>query len=188
MKRKFIVFVILFLSCTNPFSTRNPEEPTNRPQLVSNLQNNPDSLLVKLQHAFRDENINFYMDCLADSHYTFIPEQNEAPRIPQWTLQDEFNYFNRLINNNDIKKIILQIYNVQTWNLIGASQDTLQSQFNYEIEVNIKANEREIYQGESIFKIFRSQQSLWYIYYWEDLENNSDETDSTWSTLKVNYR
>ncbi len=194
MKRIFIIFSLFLLSCTNPFSTREPQAPAFRstPQPVNSLQNHPDSLLSKLKYAFQEKNINYYYDCLADSsllhvEYSFVPQQNESYRLVGWTRQDEYNYFNRLIGNSDIENLILQIYDRQDWVTVSASQDTMQTRFSYEIEIDFKLR-KEYYRGQSIFKIVRSPQSLWYIYYWEDLKLGSDSADSTWSTLKANYR
>lgn len=194
MKRYLIIWLILLVGCTNPFSTRTPGHPQagEQPQAVNSLQNYPDSLLAKLKLAFAEKNINYYMDCLADSteiniSYTFVPQQSEALRLANWTVQDEYNYFYLLTTHKDITDIILQVYNIRDWTLVGASQDTIQTRFSYEIEIDFQT-EKEFYRGESIFKLARSQQSLWYVFYWEDLLLNSDQTDSTWSTLKANYR
>lgn len=167
----FILTAVFLLGCTNPFSTRTPEKPASnqQPQAVNSLQTNPDSLLAKMQYAFRDKNVNYYLECLADAdivqtRFVFVPQQNESYRLNAWSRQDEYNYFNRLTNNNAIQTIILQIFNVRDWTLIGAGQDTMQTRFDYEIELNFKTR-REYYRGQSIFKIVRSAQSLWYVSY-----------------------
>ncbi|MEJ2634802.1 MAG: hypothetical protein P8184_05865 [Calditrichia bacterium] len=194
MKIFFIISFIFLIGCTNPFGTREPDKPrSNNPtQPINSLQNYPDSLLAKFKYAFGQKDINYYMQCLADStlinaRFVFIPQQNESYRLPFWTREDEFNYFNRLINNKDINNLLLQIYNVQDWTILGASQDTMQTRFSYEIEIDYKLK-KEFYRGQSIFKIVRSPQTLWYVYFWEDLQANSNDADSTWSTLKANYR
>ncbi len=196
MKKFYVLFIIFLMSCTNPFSTREPKKPelTNNLRPVNSLQNNRDTLLAKLQYAFREKNKNFYIECLADSmlpdvgtEFEFIPQQDAVPRLTGWTLQDEENYFNRLVSSDEIDDIRLQIYNVQDWVLAGSSQDTMQTRFSYQIEINFPTRQ-EIYEGQSIFKILRSTQSLWYIYFWEDLKLQSDQDNGTWSTLKADYR
>ncbi len=194
MKKFLLVVLVLFASCTNPFVTREPEPPAvaTRPQPGNTLQNNPDSLLLKLQYAFRDKNVNFYTDCLSDGErvtpaFYFVPSQNEAQRFPFWSRRDEYYYFNQLATNSDLEKMSLQLFNVADWTYLGASQDTMQTNFAYEIQLKFKLR-REIYRGEGVFKIVRSSQSLWYIYYWEDFEKTAGANDSTWSTLKINYR
>ncbi len=194
MKKIWYIFLVFLVACTNPFTTRTPEKPTSSPGVkpANSLQTSPDSLFSKLKYAFRDRNVNYYLECLADVNtthlpFTFVPQQNESYRLVAWTRQDEYNYFNRLISNKELDHITLQIYNLRPWNTVGASQDTLQTRFNYEIKLDFKTR-REYYRGESVFKILRSDQSLWYIFYWEDLALTADQADSTWSTLKANYR
>jgi hypothetical protein len=193
--KKVQFFILFFLvSCTNPFSTREPEQPvlTSTPQAVNSLQNHPDSLFTKIKYAFKEKNVNYYLDCLIDPtrwhiNYTFIPHQHEMSRLISWNRQDEYNYFYGIINDENTISFDLQIFSIQDWTLIGASQDTMQSRFSYEIALNLK-NKKEYYRGRSIFKIFRSPQSLWYIYYWEDLQLEANQTEGTWSTLKASYR
>jgi len=119
--------------------------------------------------------------------FIFVPQQDAALRLQGWTRQDEINYFRKLIKDKARNDLYLQIYSIDGPQQVGASQDTLQVQFKYQIELNLLTS-KENYQGQSIFRIFRSPQSLWYIYYWEDLELSSDKTDSTWSILKATYR
>jgi hypothetical protein len=184
----------MLVGCTNPFSTREPEPPqiNATPQAVNSLQNHPDSLFTKIKYAFKEKNVNYYLDCLSDPtrwniQYTFIPHQHEITRLVAWNRQDEYNYFYGIINDENTISFDLQIFNIQDWTLVGASQDTMQSRFSYEIVLNFK-NKQEYYKGRSIFKIFRSPQSLWYIYYWEDLQLEASQTEGTWSTLKASYR
>lgn len=194
MKRIFIIIFFLSWGCTNPFDTRDPRTPliTNPIQPLSNLQSNPDSLLRQLQYAFQEPNWNYYEALLVNPgvypiNFTFIPQQDAAYRLVGWNRQDELNYFRKLITDKAKNDLILQIYNVQGPVQIGASQDTLLLQFYYQIEINLKVR-KEYYEGQGVFRIFRSPQSLWYIYFWEDLQLAPEKADSTWSILKANYR
>ncbi len=194
MKRIFIIIFFLTWGCTNPFDTRDPRTPeiTNPIQPLSNLQSNPDSLLRQLQYAFQEPNWNYYEALLVNPsvypiNFTFIPQQDAAYRLVGWSRQDELNYFRKLITDKGKNDLILQIYNVQGPVQIGASQDTLLLQFYYQIEINLKVR-KEYYEGQGVFRIFRSPQSLWYIYFWEDLQLAPGNADSTWSILKANYR
>jgi len=193
LKILFILF-LLFVGCTNPFDTRDPRLPeTKNPiQPISNLQTNPDSLLRQLQYAFQEPNWNYYDALLVDFsrfgiNFIFVPQQDAAFRLQNWTRLDEENYFRKLIKDRNKDDLLLQIYSVEGPVQIGASQDTLQIQFKYQIELDMLIN-KEYYQGQSIFRIFRSTQSIWYLYYWEDIQLSADKTDSTWSVLKATYR
>lgn len=194
MRKIFIIMFLVFCECTNPFDTREPEPPqTTKPsQPISTLQNDPDSLLKLLQLAFREPNWNYYNAILIDParfgiDFFFIPQHDVAYRMQQWTRQDEINYFVKLTQNRKKNELNLQIYNVEGPVQIGASVDTLQTQFSYQLEIPQK-NKTEYYRGQAIFRILRSSQSLWYVFHWEDRIGSDDKVDSTWSVLKINFR
>lgn len=189
-----IVIVILSLavfSCTNPFSTRTPETPNlggGRPKSL--LQTDPDSLLSKLRSSFTLKDITDYQECLADSfqvgkNLIFIPENREINRLVDWNLQDEANYFNKLVNSDGLRDITITFDTPNTWTFLSA--DTQQIEFSYQIEVKF-ITKTEFYQGTSIIKILKSSSSLWYIFHWQDLKINANDPSDTWSTLKADYR
>lgn len=198
MKLNF-VFIVLFIfltiwACTNPFSTRTPTvpAPTSSTQALNNLQNDPDSLLAKIRYAFNLKNSSFYIECLADSNQTgkgfvFVPEKDESYRLSNWGRQDELNYFNNLINNRDVQEIGIEFIDVLPWNSSQNSTDTLQTQFSYSIRLKFRTRS-EVYQGRTFIRLLRSNFSQWYVFYWEDFKMSSQSPDSTWTTIKANYR
>ena len=146
----------------------------------------------QLQYAFQEPNWNYYDALLVDFSqfgipFVFVPQQDAAFRLQNWIRQDEVNYFLKLIKDRNRNDLNLQVYSIEGPVQIGASQDTLQIQFKYQIEIDMLTS-KEYYQGQSIFRIFRSPQSIWYIYLWEDLQISGDSADSTWSILKATYR
>ena len=148
--------------------------------------------MKQLQYAFQEPNWNYYEALLVNPsqfslNFVFVPQQDAAYRLVDWNRQDELNYFRNLTNDKSRNDLLLQIYNVQGPVQIGASQDSMLVQFYYQIEINLTVR-KEYYQGQSIFRIFRSSQSLWYIYFWEDLQLTAGKADSTWSILKAVYR
>lgn len=190
----YIVTAILFLaflSCTNPFSTRTPEDPDlggGKPKSL--LQTDPDSLLAKLRSSFGLRDVTDYQECLADSFevgksFVFIPENREINRLADWSLQDEANYFNKLVNSDGLEDINISFNTPSDWTFLSA--DTQQIEFSYQIEVEF-ITRTDFYQGSSIIKILKSSSSLWYIFYWQDLKINSNDPSDTWSTLKADYR
>ncbi|RMF61933.1 MAG: hypothetical protein D6748_00570 [Calditrichaeota bacterium] len=190
-----ILFFFLFSSCTNPFSTRIPDEPDlgSDPIGTRSLQTNPDSLLSKIQLAFRNRDPQSYAECLADSlnlgtAFSFKPEKDEAYRFFNWQREDEIIYFTNFVNTQDLLTLNITYSEVNPWTTISATtQDTLQTSFSYQILAKFRTKS-EYYQGRTILRIFKSSAELWYIYQWEDFKLRSAATDSTWSTLKANYR
>lgn len=193
----YIIFGFLLfgvMNCTNPFSTRSPEEPIiNSNNQISNLQTDPDSLLSKLRRSFILKDITDYQECLSDSfqvgkNFIFVPENREISRMTNWSLQDEKNYFNQLINSGELQNIDIIFYDQTSWNNTPpTSVDTMETYFSYQMTFQFRTK-TEYYQGRSLIKILRSPASLWYIFYWQDFRINPNDQFDTWSTLKANYR
>ena len=196
MKRSVIIVLAFLLGtvfyCTNPFDTRAPEEPDpgEQPSVGSGLQNNPNTVMTKIQLSFEEENPQLYQDCFADplkigAVFMFLPEQDEAARLVNWTLDNEKQYFRNLVNSDGFEKAELTYTPLSE---IQVTVDTFKTEFTYEITVQFKT-ETDRYQGRSILGLLRAQgDQLWYIYEWVDLRLGPDRSDSTWSTLKANYR
>lgn len=187
-----IALFFIFWNCTNPFSTRTPEEPNpTGNQQTFNLQTDPDSLLAKLRKSFITQDRTDYEECLASEPQTgtdlvFIPENREIVRLADWDLADEGKYFQKLIDTEDLQEINISFfYDQSQW--IITSADTQQIQFSYQINLKF-ITETEVYQGRSLIKVLRSSTSLWYIFYWEDFRLDSNDQSDTWSTLKADYR
>lgn len=187
------ILILIAWSCTNPFSTRSPENPNiTGNQQSFNFQTNRDSLLSKLRNSFISMDVTDYQECLADSFQlgkslTFIPESRELNRLTNWDFQDEINYFTNLINTDNLQKINIDFKDFSDWILTSTSSDTQQIQFSYQIKLQFRTK-TEDYQGRSLIKILRSSASLWYVFYWRDSKINSNDQEDTWSTLKANYR
>ena len=187
------VMAFLFAGCTNPFSTRTPEAPSGDTSIDRNLQTDPNQVLTKIQQAFQQKDTQAYQDCFADSTLTgssfaFTPEQNESYRLNNWEITDERNYFFNLVNAEELQTVDIQYPGSPAIPTpVTSSPDTLEIDFNYLITAEFRTK-TEMYQGRSILRILKSPEELWYIYEWLDLRNSSDISDSTWSTLKANYR
>jgi hypothetical protein len=186
-----VVLFFTFWNCTNPFSTRSPEEPNpTGNQQTFNLQTDPDSLLSKLRQSFSTQDRTDYEECLASElqggpGLVFIPENREVVRLADWDLADEGKYFQKLIDTDDLQEIDISFYDKSQW--IITSADSQQIRFSYKITLKF-ITETEMYQGRCLIKILRSSTSLWYIYYWEDFRLESNDQSDTWSTLKADYR
>lgn len=189
----FAVAIYLLASCTNPFSTRTPEAPSGDTAIDRNLQTDPNQVLTKIQQAFQQKDTQAYQDCFADSNligssFVFTPEQNESYRLNNWEITDERNYFFNLVNAEALQTVDIQYPgSAAIPTPVTSSPDTLEIDFNYLITAEFRTK-TEMYQGRSILRILKSPEELWYIYEWLDLRNSTDISDSTWSTLKANYR
>lgn len=195
MKRwaKISFLCIVFIAgCTNPFSTRTPEDPdlSSTQPTSFNLQNDPNTLLAKIQQTYEFKDSKSYKDCFANPSihpdgFLFIPDQNEASRLTNWILDDEERYFTNLVNKFDVtfdfnpEEAVPQP--------IPGTSDTMLLEFDYTITASDDILGTERYEGRSVMRLLKTPQEIWFIYRWLDLQEAS-KSDSTWSTLKANFR
>ncbi len=198
MKYKKIAWILIFYwllggACTNPFSLRSPESPLlNSGQKILNLQNDPDSLLKKMQIAFEERNSTYYLETLSSMETTgkaflFVPEKSESYRFNGWNRNEEANYFFNLMNQPQLKSVSLNFYDADGWRQYAGSVDTLTISVSYRIIVK-KITESRTFVGRSAFTVIRNSLSQWYIWRWEDFKLTDNQQEGTWSTLKANYR
>jgi len=199
MKKQFYIIFItcaaVLSQCTNPFSTRTPEEPDLRRGTGisdNSLQTDPNRILEKIEQAFEMKDSRAYRACFADKslvgvEFSFIAEDTELPRLPDWTLDDEERYFNNLVSSATVDFAVIPESPIPT--PVSNSPDTLQLDYEYVISVAQLRASNERYTGRSIMRILKAPDELWYIYEWHDLRvSRASQTDSTWSTLKANFR
>lgn len=199
MKKQIFICIIICAAvvsrCTNPFSTRTPEEPDlgNGTGISDNsLQTDPNRVLEKIEQAFEMKDSRAYRACFADESFigigfSFIAEDTEMPRLTDWTLDDEERYFNNLVSSATVDFAVIPESPIPT--PVSNSPDTLQLDYEYVISVTQLRASIERYKGRSIMRILKAPDELWYIYEWHDLRvSRASQSDSTWSTLKANFR
>lgn len=181
--------IILAVACTNPFSTREAEKPDIPQNQDLTLQLDPDSLIKKMELAFSQKQKESYADLFIDDQpgsisFTFLPQQTYLDLLSNWTLLDEEDYFNHILQS-DVISLKLDMNRIVDWLPVSDNPDTLQASYNYSIQLNFN-DHSENYVGESLFKIVKEQ--YYYIFSWTDYAFNDASTDSTWSKLKYDYR
>jgi hypothetical protein len=203
MQKKIIVVLSFFLSyfaCTNPFATRDTETPEIQDNLTT--PSKPlayNDVIPFLQKAISEKNTVNYMNCFIDETFPKPPfsyQYQYDKRISQesftgWSLHDEQNYLNNIINDpdNDTPELRLDIIDesfvytplANSWN------DSIQVMpFEYELSVSYR-DSTEVYQGISSMKLIVNDNAQWAIYYWEDRQNDNS-TSLSWSFLKAERR
>ena len=187
-----ILYIVFIAGCTNPFSTRTPEDPdlSSTQPTSFNLQNDPNTLLAKIQQTYEFKDSKSYKDCFANPSvfpggFLFIPDQNEASRLTNWILDDEERYFTNLVNKFDV---VFDFNPEQAVpQPIPGTSDTMLLEFDYIITASDGILGTERYEGRSVMRLLKTPQEIWFIYRWLDLQEAS-KSDSTWSTLKANFR
>ena len=102
IKYVFLLLIFTSISCTNPFNTRDIEDPEigdnsaiYDPPVSTNI------VLTNFHYAIIQENISNYMNCFVDPAlaynfvYKFVPDPGvETDKFRFWTLYDEESYLN----------------------------------------------------------------------------------------------
>jgi hypothetical protein len=186
--------VIIYLSaCTNPFTTRDIEEPEiNKNSDIFDQPIASDIVLNNFRFALIQKNISNYMNCLADPSqeydflFRFIPDPSiEMEKFIGWNLNDERTYLNTVFKQ--ATNISLEFLEGISFTNISQSPDSVQTNsIKYELRISFE-NEEILYSGLMRMKLTKNANAIWAIYYWEDTKTSNSEARS-WSNLKANYK
>lgn len=200
---KFFIYISFFLSCfacTNPFATRDAEAPEVQDRLT--IPTRPlayADVIPFFEKAISEKNIANYMNCFIDdsfpiqsADYTFSYDKRIAQdSFTGWSLQDEQNYFNNIVNDSENGSPELQLKFLEDQftyiPLANSLNDSVQVMpFSYELSI-IYRDSIAVYQGIGSMKLIANSNSQWAIYYWEDRQND-DGSAPSWSFLKAERR
>jgi hypothetical protein len=187
------VFVAFLAACTNPFSTRDIEDPEIGdntaifdPPVSSNI------VLANFRYSIIQENISNYMNCFVDPSkstnfvFRFVPDPGaEADKFRLWSLYDEESYLNTVFKQSE--NISLEFFDEITYTNISQSPDSVQTNpFRYELRIVFEEGDA-LFIGTARMKLFKDDNALWHIYYWEDAKTGDLESNS-WSDLKATFK
>jgi len=190
-QRLFRLLVLTILvGCTNPFSTRDPEQPTSG-GLSWVPPRRPEIVLENLKTAILEQNIENYLRCLSDSTrqarpYRFIADPQVASENPgtfeNWTREDERAYFSQLRAQLPPDSLrFLTLVPVQTTQYADSALFIQ----NYTLTVRHTQQDHGVpgvVSGQARFWMGTDQFGDWAIYRWEDRALGAAPT---WSALKA---
>lgn len=180
----FVICSVIFIVCSNPFETREPEPPTeDKSNWVQPII--PERVMDNLRYSIQEGNILNYMKCFTDtaSRFKFIPDdlvrRNNPSFFDQWNLTSEQSYMSQVVSatTDSLRKV--SFYNITVVN----DPDSVLINFNYELEFrhNRGVVYPKIYKGQTDFWL-NSGNGEWYITTWIDY---GTEEDPSWSSVKV---
>jgi hypothetical protein len=181
------------LACTNPFNTREIEEPEIGDN--SSIYDPPvssDIVMTNFRYAIIQENISNYMNCFVDPAlaynfaFQFVPDPTtETDKFRLWTLFDEESYLNTVFKQS--KNISLDFFDDISFSNISQSPDSVQTNlFRYELRI-VFEDEDALFTGTARMKLIKDVNALWQIYYWEDTKSQDLERNC-WSNLKATFK
>lgn len=186
----FILFILT--SCTNPFSTREPEEPISAHQTWVQPRQ-PDLVLENLRNAILELNSDNYMRSISDTSkalppFKFIPAADVAAENPgifaDWGRENERSYFSVLSAITPADSVRFMSFKTDKVDLSGATALIITK---YTLHVHHTQQVRGIpaeVKGEARFTLMSDTFGDWAIIEWQDI---STAAAPTWSILKANF-
>ena len=177
-------------SCTNPFSTREPEAPNTGNQTWIPPRR-PEIVLENMKIAIRDQNVENYLRCLSavpsgNARYVFIADAAVASEYPgtfeRWTRDNERAY------SSQIRAILpadsargLSLVPVQT-NVFADSALLVRDYTLVLRHTQQKQGVPGVVVGQARLWLRVDSFGDWAIYRWEDRSSGNDQT---WSVFKA---
>lgn len=189
----YITFLIIFVSFLNScglFDTRDVEPPID-PRSNFIPPTSPELVLVNLQFAIAEKNIDNYMKCFVDSTFAGVsyrffadaPTQIQFPILTGWNINNERIYYTNLVSATSIESssnLFLSNFTM-TQGIDSAIYDAeYLLAFNHNRNVIPKTSK-----GKLRFVLVPDSRSLWGIKTWNDFK--IEESDTTWSYLKASF-
>lgn len=185
----FVLVIAGVLPACDIFSTRDPDPP--QAGTGTWLQpDTPDRVIENVKNAIAEMNSGNYLRSLADD-FSFEPSQTARAREPElwqgWGRADEETYFGRLVASSSFSSG----HDLQ---LLDLSETVLTEQkyvidANYILTVHHSRTAEGIpteFQGRLVWEIEESEEGLWYLRRWTDVDQGSQNAD-TWSELKASF-
>ena len=178
----------LFLcTCDSLFSTREPEPPIN-PQSSWEPPLSPDQVLVNMQNALFERNLENFNRCLADPQnqrfFVFVPDQevaNNYPTVfPDWTREDERRVMQQVFSIVHADSALFLSFPETVSEII--TSDTAVYIRRYHLEIHhSQPTPPVVYEGQTEFWL-ADVNGEWSIYRWTDF---AVAEFSPWSLLKA---
>ncbi len=194
-KTIIFLFILLFIGCTNLFTTREDEVEKPDPGTISQVFKEPSEpayIMVNLSRAIEGTNTLEYSklfsnpDIVSEKHFRFFGDVNLLNQLENpWTFSQEKDYFINLVYGENNNKPSFSFSFVDSLpSRIDLAFDSVETGFlEYEMTITLSDTVKE-YFGFSNFKLFKSANEAWYIYTWEDRAKN-DAFEQSWTALKV---
>jgi len=195
MKSKSLIILILFgLTCTNPFSGRDSETPSEAEgTFITPVE--PEIVLLNLEASYNEKIISNFIQCLDTTFYfTFdflqfadLPDTSWGYGAERIITDNIFNYYRA---GQDSISLSLSMQAIES--LPGVKDDTLAVLYReYELTGISSSVERAvpdtvIYTGTAEFDIIQTSGNLWAIRRWAD--NHASTNDTGWSDFKNGFR
>lgn len=181
--------VLIYGGC-DLFAPRDVEPPSD-PRSNFTPPTIPDFVIVNLQFAIAEKNLNNYMQCLTDSAFSGrsfrffadVSSQVQYPILNNWSVNQERTYYTNLISLTEpsaTSNLFVSNEQMQT----GLDSAIYDADYLLVFSHNQNTVAKTV-KGKLRFILKPDTRNLWSINTWSDFKVNS--SDTTWSVLKANF-
>ena len=192
MLKKLKIFLLLFvlISGCGLFDTRDVEPPTD-PRSNFTPPTSPDIVIINLQFAIAEKNLNNYMACFVDTNFSSrkftyqadVSSQVQYPIFAFWNLSNENAYYTNLLALTNAQSNSHLFFSDE---MLSTSLDTAIYDADYLLRFeHQKPTVAQTLKGKLRFYMAADSRNLWSVHSWFDFKENADDT--TWSVLKANF-
>ncbi|MCX7834191.1 MAG: hypothetical protein N2490_08280 [Ignavibacteria bacterium] len=189
-KYKILGFVILSVSAILLGCLREVETPVD-PRSTFIPPTAPQYVIVNLQSAILEKNINNYLLCFVDTNFstkkfTFLAEVSaisQYPILKFWNFTNERYYITALISATPMQSSSNLF--LSNTNLIQTSDSAVYDADYLLYFDHTRQNVPKSVRGKLRFIMAPDSRNLWSIHHWADYKLL--ESDTTWSILKANF-
>ena len=182
---------ILLVACDSLFSTREPEPPEDpRSPWIPPLS--PEQVLMNLQNAVYDQNVENYIRCLVNAsfsqrRYNFEPDPEVATNYPEvfqeWDVSKEEAVIQQAFSLLPSDSTSTLLFTEDIREVIAADSAVMVKRYQLEFH-HIQSTLPSVYGGHMELWMAPDQRGEWSIYRWID---NGTAGFPSWSLLKAAF-
>ena len=184
-----ILIIFSYSGCDSLFSTREPEQPISR-------QSNwippisPQQVVLNMQNAVYERNVDNYIRCLIDSAYSiyrfsFFPDlqiaADHAAVFLDWDRRREQSVMKQAFSLVPAVKVSNLIFTDETWEITSSDQAIFGAQYTLELQ-HSQTSLDTIFKGYATWNLAQDNRGEWAIHTWID---NQVTNARSWSFLKA---
>ena len=183
MKRFSLIFVFFLLSCVNPFSPREPEQPST-PSGHYEIPTSPEKLVSNLYWSYSDRNLANFSTVLSDS-FAFSASAEDSLANPElfafWNCSVELDVTGRMFQSGYVYLELSISEDFEDY--IGEETANLYREYILIVEGS-SATSSAPAEGVALFELEKEDNDWWHLVHWTDIPSSS----VSWADVKSEFR
>jgi hypothetical protein len=186
------IWVLLTLSCTNPFSGRDSEAPLE-PEGTYETPIDPGTVLINLENSYNEKIITNFEKCLDEGfffHCDHLAFGDEADSGWAYSIERSLTekMFTQYRKDADSRTLSLALTTSPGGDQLGDTTAVFYREYSLIEIANIDkgAPDTTSYVGTAVFYLVETGFNLWAVRTWTDLRQS--DQDATWAQFKNGFR